>query len=349
MAIELSVVVPLYNEEDNVRLMFERIDEALQPFKGRYEIIFVDDGSRDRTFQVASEIAATTPYLRVITFRRNYGQTPAMAAGIDNAVGELIVTMDGDLQNDPSDIPFMVEKLRAGDGEGNRYDIVVGWRHNRQDKLVTRKIPSMIANRLIGKVTGVPIKDNGCSLKVYRAEVMQKMPFYNEMHRFIPALLSLGGARVAEVKVKHHARQFGESKYGLSRIYKVLFDLLTMKTILSLITHPVRWFLRLALIPLLLTLVSLAFVVSGFTAGEPIVVSATHAVLFLNLTLFLVSLGFISELIYNKSPLDLGEVAPLTARLDLYSGKTEVDETARSAELRTEPNNSRADHRSASI
>ncbi|MBK8971573.1 MAG: glycosyltransferase family 2 protein [Hahellaceae bacterium] len=309
---ELSIVVPLYNEQDNVTLMFERIVSALEPFKGKFEILFVNDGSKDKTFEIASGIAAKNPFLRVIDFRKNYGQTPAMAAGIDNARAPVIVTMDGDLQNDPSDIPDMVAKLREG------YDIVVGWRHNRQDKLVTRKIPSRIANKIIGKVTGVPIKDNGCSLKVYRADVMKQMPFYNEMHRFIPALLSLGGAKVAEVKVKHHARQFGESKYGLSRIYKVLFDLLMIKTVLSLISHPVRWFVRIALLPLVFAAALFFSVLGDISQGDPIVVNATIMLMLTNLTFFLVSLGFVCELIYNKSPLDLSKIAPLTAQVDAY-------------------------------
>lgn len=324
---ELSIVVPLYNEEDNVRLMFERIVSALVPFEGRYEIIFVNDGSRDRTFELASGIAAEHPFLKVIDFRKNYGQTPAMAAGIDHARAPVIVTMDGDLQNDPSDIPDMVAKLREG------YDIVVGWRHNRQDKLVTRKIPSKIANRIIGKVTGVPIKDNGCSLKVYRADVMKKMPFYNEMHRFIPALLSLGGARVAEVKVKHHARQFGQSKYGLSRIYKVLFDLLMIKTVLSLISHPVRWFVRIALLPLLIAVGVFFGLVSDIGNDDPVVINATLLLLLGNLTLFLISLGFICELVYNRSPLDLSKIAPLTARVDAYEQHIELHDDAPEAEM----------------
>ena len=201
-----------------------------------HEIVFVNDGSKDQTLEVAPRLTESDPRLRVIEFRKNYGQTPAMAAGIDEALGEILVTMDGDLQNDPSDIPMLVNTLID---EG--YDIVVGWRHQREDKLITRKIPSKIANWIIGKVTGVPIKDNGCSLKAYRAAVMKSLPFYSEMHRFIPALLSLSGARVKQVKVKHHARQFGESKYGLSRVYKVIFDLLMMKSILSILTHPVRF------------------------------------------------------------------------------------------------------------
>jgi glycosyltransferase involved in cell wall biosynthesis len=178
--------------------------------------------------------------VRFVKFRRNYGQTPAMAAGIEHARGEILVTMDGDLQNDPRDIGLFLEKLDEG------YDIVVGWRFNRQDKLVSRKIPSKIANRLIGKVTGVPITDNGCSLKAYRGSLIKAIPLYNEMHRFIPAMASIAGPRIAEIKVRHHARQFGQSKYGLSRIYKVLLDLMVIKTVASFTSRPLGWFLMLS-------------------------------------------------------------------------------------------------------
>jgi len=202
-----------------------------------------------------------------------------------------------------------VKTLREG------YDIVVGWRHNRQDKLITRKIPSMIANRLIGKVTGVPIKDNGCSLKVYRAEVMQSLPFYNELHRFIPALLSVSGARVAEVKVKHHARQFGESKYGLSRVYKVLLDLLTIKTILSVASHPMRWFTKLSGIPLLVALICTILLALDVNESN-LVVETTLAILFFSTAIFLISLGFLSELIFAKGNIAIGKLALLTAQLN---------------------------------
>lgn len=304
----LSVIVPLYNEEDSVGPMLQAILKALEDFDKTYEVIFVDDGSKDGTLARAIELTQTTPQLRVIEFRKNYGQTPAMAAGIDHARGQVLVTMDGDLQNDPDDIPMMLDTLAQG------YDIVVGWRHNRQDKLVSRKIPSTIANRLIGKVTGVPIKDNGCSLKAYRAEVMKKMPFYSEMHRFIPALLSLSGARIAQVKVAHHARQFGESKYGLSRIYKVLFDLLAMKTVLSLIRHPTRWFARLAFTPLFFGTVLLVPTALQILSGEPALVIASTSIIFICLGVFLLSLGFICELAYAKGDLRIPDLAPLTAR-----------------------------------
>ncbi len=199
-------------------------------------MVFVDDGSKDNTLQLATELAQADPRVRVVKFRRNFGQTPAMAAGIEHARGEILITMDGDLQNDPADIQQLLLKM----DEGN--DIVVGWRFNRQDKMISRKIPSMIANRLIGKVTGVPIKDNGCSLKAYRASVIKHIPLYSEMHRFIPAMASIAGPRIAEIKVRHHARQFGASKYGISRVYKVLLDLMVIKTVASFTARPLLWF-----------------------------------------------------------------------------------------------------------
>ena len=302
----LSVIVPLHNEEDSVAPLFNAIVAALDPTGLTYEIIFVDDGSHDHTLRAA--LGLINDNLRVIEFRKNYGQTPAMAAGIDHARGEVLITMDGDLQNDASDIPMMVDKLAQG------YDIVVGWRHNRQDKLISRRIPSIIANRLIGKVTGVPIKDNGCSLKAYRAGVMKGLPFYSEMHRFIPALLSLSGARVAQVKVKHHARQFGESKYGLSRIYKVLFDLMTIKTILSLVRHPIRWFAKLALLPIVSGAVFFTLSAKSFLENDTAVIYASSGLLLTSLGVFLLSLGFLCELAYAKGDIKVPDLVALTSR-----------------------------------
>ena len=307
LSVILSVIVPLYNEEESVTHLHKAIHDALDPTDINYEILFVDDGSKDQTVSVCTELCRQDPRLRLIQFRKNYGQTPAMAAGIDNAKGSLLVTMDGDLQNDPSDIPMMIDKLNEG------YDIVVGWRHKRQDKLITRKIPSMVANRLIGKVTGVPIKDNGCSLKVYRAEVMKHMPFYNEMHRFIPALLSVSGTRVAEVKVKHHARQFGESKYGLSRIYKVLLDLLTIKTILSVVDHPTAWFAKMSILPFIISFFFSIDLSRELIEGNSIVISSAITLIFWSFGVFMVSLGFLCELIYQKGNLKINQLALLTA------------------------------------
>jgi len=304
---KISVIAPLYNEEGSAALLHKAIRDAMDPSATDYEILFIDDGSNDNTVAVCTELCKHDHRLRLVQFRRNYGQTPAMAAGIDIARGEILVTMDGDLQNDPSDIPMMIDKLKEG------YDIVVGWRHNRQDKLFSRKIPSVIANRLIGKVTGTPIKDNGCSLKVYRASVMKQMPFYNEMHRFIPALLSVSGTRVAEVKVKHHARQFGESKYGLSRVYKVLLDLLTIKTILSVVDHPSTWFGKLSAFPFLVSLFCSFIITLLLIADESIMVMSAITLIFFSLGIFTISLGFLCELIYQKGTLKINELALLTA------------------------------------
>jgi glycosyltransferase involved in cell wall biosynthesis len=225
--VKLSVIVPFYNEQDSIAPLYAAIVDAVGPLQIAFEMVFVDDGSKDQTPERARELARQDSRVRVVRFRRNYGQTAAMAAGIEYAQGEILVTMDGDLQNDPRDIGEFLHKIDAG------YDIVVGWRFQRQDKLISRKIPSVIANWLIGKVTGIPIKDNGCSLKAYRASVIKNIPLYSEMHRFIPAMASIAGIRIAEVKVRHHARQFGASKYGLSRIYKVLLDLMVIKTLAS--------------------------------------------------------------------------------------------------------------------
>lgn len=308
--LDLSIIVPLYNEEESVPLLYQKICDAVVPMNLNHEIVFVNDGSKDDTLGVARELTKNDPRLRVIEFRKNYGQTPAMAAGIDEARGDILVTMDGDLQNDPSDIPMMVNTLIE-----EQYDIVVGWRHQREDKLITRKIPSRIANWIIGKVTGVPIKDNGCSLKVYRAAVMKSLPFYSEMHRFIPALLSLSGARVKQVKVKHHARQFGESKYGLSRVYKVIFDLLMMKSILSILTHPVRFFAKFSLPAFLSALALFGYGLYLQGLGQPAMVSMTISVILFTLGAFIIALGFICELIYEKGDVKIKELAPLTVRM----------------------------------
>ncbi len=308
---DISIVVPLYNEEESIRLLHRAITEAIVETLPDYEIIFVDDGSRDDTFDIAEQLAARDPRLRVIKFRRNYGQTPAMAAGIDHARGDIIVTMDGDLQNDPRDIPNLVNKI----GEG--FDIVVGWRHNRKDKLITRKIPSKIANWLIGKVTGVPIKDNGCSLKAFRADFIKSIPLYNEMHRFIPAMASIAGPRLAEIKVRHHAREFGESKYGLSRVYKVLLDLVTIKMVASFASRPLRWFTLLSLpflvISMLIIVRSLVTVVATGDMSIPI---AGSGLIFFALAAFLIVGGAIGELIHKTGAFDVAQTPLITFTTD---------------------------------
>jgi len=310
-SLDLSVVVPLYNEEESVRLLHERISEALMGADLRYEILFVDDGSRDRTLEIAAAIAEQDPRLRVVEFRANYGQTPAMAAGIDLARGTVIATMDGDLQNDPRDIPAMLREI------DDDTDMVVGWRQNRQDTLLTRKVPSWIANKLIGKVTGVPIRDNGCSLKLYRASVIKRVPLYSEMHRFIPAMASIVGARVKEVPVRHHARQFGASKYGLSRTWKVLLDLLSIKTIIGFAQRPLLWFGLLAMPFLIASLIALGAAVAPlFTpAGTLVLPFAGTGVLYGALALFLLMGGAVGELVYATGNVDVAEYSRLSAVL----------------------------------
>ena len=299
---DLSIIVPLYNEEESVIPLYNAIHQAVQPLNLDYEILFVDDGSKDNTILVAEQLASEKSHLRIIKFRRNYGQTPAMAAGIDHARGNVLVTMDGDLQNDPDDIPMLLQKLEEG------YDIVVGWRHNRQDKLITRKIPSRIANWIIGKITGVPIKDNGCSLKAYRASVIKNIPLYSEMHRFIPAMTSLAGTRIAEVKVRHHARLFGDSKYGLSRIYKVLIDLLAIKTILSFFSRPLIIF---SIIAGLSACIGLAALIAGIFQDQdvPNLVFFSIGLLYTALAAALVLWGVLGELVYRTGNLKLEHFA----------------------------------------
>jgi glycosyltransferase involved in cell wall biosynthesis len=308
MEIDLSVIVPLYNEEASVVPLYESIVAAVQTLGLNYEILFVDDGSNDNTIGEAERLAAKDKRLRVIEFRRNYGQTPAMAAGIDHARGHALVTMDGDLQNDPEDIPKLLEKLDEG------YDIAVGWRHKRQDKLITRKIPSRIANWLIGKITGVPIKDNGCSLKAYKAGVIKNIPLYSEMHRFIPAMTSLAGTRIAEIRVKHHARKFGESKYGLSRIYKVLMDLLTIKTILSFFSRPLLIF---AIGAGISTLIGLWTLLAGMPmqSENPSMVLISVGLLYTALGAILLLWGILGELIYRTGDLKPGHFAQIKTRV----------------------------------
>lgn len=291
---EISVCVPIFNEEDNVGLLHEAIVGALAPMGRPFEMVLVDDGSSDATVARLTEISAQDPRLVIVRFQRNYGQTAAMMAGIDHARGRYLVTMDGDLQNDPLDIPMMLEKLETG------YDLVVGYRINRQDKFLSRKVPSKIANWLIGKVTGLPIRDNGCSLKVYRAEVIKRVPLYSDMHRFIPAMTAPMGARVAEVGVRHHARRFGVSKYGLSRIFKVLIDLITIKTLQIFARQPLARFSGIA------SIVGLLAVIASFAMnGTNLVVETAVVGLLAALALFLFFLGLaIGALIHSTNTND---------------------------------------------
>lgn len=307
---ELSVVVPLYNERANVVPLADAVIAALAPEGLEYELLLVDDGSKDGTFECAAELPRMHPEVRVVRLRRNYGQTAAMAAGIEHARGRVIVTMDGDLQNDPADIPELLRKLDEG------YELVVGWRHDRKDKLWTRKVPSRIANWMIGKVTGVPIKDNGCSLKAYRADLIKEIPLYSEMHRFIPAMASLAGSRIAEIRVRHHARRFGQSKYGLSRIYRVLLDLLTVKTIIGFASRPLAWFIVPAIPAALISVGCL-----GVSFYEALLLErpfrtplAGVGVLLGALSLFLALTGMLGELVQKVGEHRTDRLSMLTAQ-----------------------------------
>lgn len=233
---DVSIVVPIYNEVESLPQLIEAIASSLNETSLNYELICVDDGSKDGSAELLKEKALTHPFLRAIILRRNYGQTAAMAAGFKHARGRTIVTLDGDLQNDPADIPMLIAKLDEG------YDLVTGWRKNRQDAALTRLLPSKIANWLIRQITGVHVHDYGCSLKAYRAEVVADMNLYGELHRFLPALAFIEGARITELPVRHHARRHGKSKYGLGRTFRVVLDLLTIYFMKKFLTRPMHVF-----------------------------------------------------------------------------------------------------------
>lgn len=232
----VSIIVPVYNEQENVPLLHERIRTVMELQNFSYEIIYVDDGSKDDTFMQLQRLVKVDEHVQVIRFRRNFGQTAAIAAGVANSSGEILIFMDGDLQNDPIDIPRLLAKLDEG------HDVVSGWRKHRQDAAVSRKLPSRIANKLISMVTGVHLHDYGCTLKAYRYDVFKHIRLYGEMHRFMPAYAALAGASITEIEVAHHARQFGTSKYGISRTVRVLLDLMTLKFLGSFGTKPLYAF-----------------------------------------------------------------------------------------------------------
>lgn len=236
MSPELSIVIPVHNESPNIKPLYEELTQTLGQYGRAYEILIVDDGSTDDSFEQLAALQARDPHLRVIRFRRNFGQTAAFAAGIAQARGRLVVTSDGDLQNDPRDIPAMVAQIDQG------HDIVCGWRKDRKDKFITRRVPSILANKLISWATGVPLHDYGCSLKVFRAEVIKPLRLYGEMHRFLPAIASQIGVKIAEMEVNHRARRAGVTKYGLSRTIRVVLDLATVKFLLSYSTRPLHIF-----------------------------------------------------------------------------------------------------------
>ena len=290
---DLSVVVPIYNEVESIPLLLDAIATSLISEQIHYEIICVDDGSGDGSDQLLKQQAQTRTDLRAVILRRNYGQTAAIAAGFSHATGKIIITLDGDLQNDPADIPILMAKLEEG------YDLVSGWRKNRQDASLTRVLPSKIANWLIGRVTGVRVHDYGCSLKAYRAELVADMNLYGELHRFLPALAFIEGARITEIPVRHHARRYGQSKYGLDRTFRVIMDLFTIFFMRKFLTRPMHVFGLFGLLALISGAalgLYLAYVKLGLgeTIGQrPLLILAV--VLFLS-GLQLFSFGLLAEL-----------------------------------------------------
>jgi glycosyltransferase involved in cell wall biosynthesis len=250
----LSLIVPVYNEEENLPLLYEAVEAALKPIKKDWELILVDDGSRDNSLEVLKRLAKQDKKrVRVVQFRRNFGQTAAIAAGIDYSSGEIIVLLDADLQNDPADIPMLLAKLNEG------YDLVSGWRKDRKDNRITRTLPSNIANWLISTVTGVHLHDYGCTLKAYRREALAGFRLYGEMHRFIPVFAHSIGAKITEMPVRHHARKFGQAKYGLERTIKVILDLFTVKFLLSYSNKPIYLFGGTGIVFMLLGLLDLLY------------------------------------------------------------------------------------------
>ena len=234
--IDLSIVIPIYNERESVDRLYKELDKSLLKLGIDYEVIFIDDGSVDGTYNKLLEIHKKNSSYKIIRFRRNFGQTAAISAGFNYSKGDAIITLDADLQNDPQDIPVMLNKLNEG------YDIVSGWRKNRKDKTITRRFPSVIANKIISKLTGVYLHDYGCTLKAYKREVVKNIELYGEMHRYIPAVASWMGVKVAEIPVTHHSRKFGKSKYGISRTIRVILDIITIKFLLSYSQRPIQIF-----------------------------------------------------------------------------------------------------------
>ena len=290
---DLSVVVPVYNEEENTQYLYDQLTEVLEPLGLEYEIICTDDGSEDRSFERLQALAERDPRVKVIRFRRNFGQTAAFSAGFDYARGDIVVTIDADLQNDPAGIPLLLKKMQEG------YDVVSGWRKDRQDPFLTRRLPSNIANWLISRTTGVQVHDRGCSLRAHRGEIVKEMRLYGELHRFIPDIAAWLGALMAEVPVEHRARKYGRSKYGIGRTFRVVLDLITVRFLQGYSTRPIHIFGRWGIL-----LGGLGFILALWLSFEKLVLGQSIgnrpalilSVLLMLMGVQLVSIGLLGEM-----------------------------------------------------
>ena len=322
-SVEISIVIPIYNEEENLPILYERLKSVLEKFEKNYEIIFVNDGSTDRSWEIIKDLAEKDNHIVGVNFRKNFGQTAAMSAGFEVAKGDIIITMDGDLQNDPEDIPKLLQILNEGG-----YDIVSGWRKDRKDSFLTRTLPSRIANWLISNITGVHLHDYGCSLKAYRSEVAKRLDHYGEMHRFLPALAKSIGAKITEVPVKHHPRMYGKSKYGISRTFKVILDLFLVKFLLDYRTKPLRVFGGIGLLLFFIGSLSLFYLVFikiflGEDIGQrPLLIFGTLLVLS---GIQLISTGIVAELI-TRTYYESQEKRPYIIKEIVKDGKVENKE-----------------------
>lgn len=291
---DVSIVVPLYNEEGSVARLVERVAATMRLGKRSWELVLVDDGSRDETAEIVAGLALTYPELVPVFFRRNYGQTAAMQAGFDAAKGDIVVTMDGDLQNDPADVPLLLAKM-----EETGADIVSGWRKERMDHAIKSNFPSRVANRLLAKLTGLKLHDSGCSLKAYRADLLEELKIYGELHRFIPAVAMQYGAKVEEVVVTHHAREFGESKYGMDKTIRVALDIIQLYFFQKFLHRPMHFFGYMGLVlmvpgSLLLTYLFLLKIFGNDIGGRPLLIGAVMLVL---LGVQLLGMGILGELL----------------------------------------------------
>jgi len=260
----ISIIIPVFNESESIALLLDEVINVMSSHKFNFELIVVNDGSKDNTHQVLKELTLKIKELAVISLRKNYGQTAAMSAGFDNSKGDIVITLDGDLQNDPNDIPLLISEINNG------YDLVCGWRFDRKDKLINRKIPSKIANKLIAHVTGLKLHDYGCSLKAFKKEIIEDIKLYGELHRFLPVLANIEGARIKEIKVNHRIRKYGSSKYGIDRTFRVLMDLLTVWFMTKFLTRPMYGFGFVGIISIFFSLAISSYLIVLKIMGEDI-------------------------------------------------------------------------------